>query len=435
MRKKVFFASHAKSSAALVSLGIHAVLIIVALSFVAVTVIQKEEKAFEAKPVKRPKMSLKKLQVPVNIKKKKMQRPKLRKRIVVQPKMNQNMTDIKMPEISGVKCGLGAGAGGGLGGSGGIGFSMLEFEIFGIKGKGEKVFIALDSSPNMMLDEVGGMRAYTLIKDELGRIIDGLPPTALFNIAVFDHNNAFALFPSMVSASAANKSKVDGWLSPLNAVTQRMAANAYGVGTLPPGGTRLDRYNDRYGKIKNGRHWYPVTAAAMQQQADAVFILSGFWGPQWHKIGDAGKYTETQWEKYHETNAKAHKRWEEENKARAAKGEPPRVFENEHRVILAYFPGFVLPPMPELYHYTAKDFEEALQLCRKEYAPQARNKSGLSKRKKKDRFSVNVVFFEAAGGGSEGQKSAFRKLCSLFKGDFRSIKGLDAIESYISAAE
>jgi hypothetical protein len=106
MRKKGFFASHAKSSAALVSLGIHAVLIVIALSFVAVTVITKEEKAFEAKPVKRPKMSLKKLQVPVNIKKKPTKKPKLRKRIVVQPKMNSTMPDIKMPEITGVKGGL-----------------------------------------------------------------------------------------------------------------------------------------------------------------------------------------------------------------------------------------------------------------------------------------------------------------------------------------
>ncbi len=61
MKRNGFFTSHAKSSAALVSLGIHAVLVVIALSFVAVTVIQKEEKVFEAKPVIRPKMQLKKL--------------------------------------------------------------------------------------------------------------------------------------------------------------------------------------------------------------------------------------------------------------------------------------------------------------------------------------------------------------------------------------
>jgi hypothetical protein len=75
MAKKRFFEQHAKSSAAMISLGIHAVLIVVALSFVAVTVITKEEQVFEAKPVKRPKMALKKLQVPINIKRRRCRNP------------------------------------------------------------------------------------------------------------------------------------------------------------------------------------------------------------------------------------------------------------------------------------------------------------------------------------------------------------------------
>ena len=97
--KKSFFAKHAKSSAALASLGLHVILLVVALSFVAVSVIQKQEAAFEAKQVNRPKMQLKKLQVPVNIKKR-APKPKLRKRIVVQPRLSRNLPDIKLPEIS-----------------------------------------------------------------------------------------------------------------------------------------------------------------------------------------------------------------------------------------------------------------------------------------------------------------------------------------------
>ena len=70
MKDKMWFTHHAKSSAAVVSIGVHALLLVLALSFVAVTVIQKEEKKFEAKQVTRPKMPIKKLQVPVNVKKK-----------------------------------------------------------------------------------------------------------------------------------------------------------------------------------------------------------------------------------------------------------------------------------------------------------------------------------------------------------------------------
>ncbi|WP_372797969.1 hypothetical protein [Pontiella sp.] len=134
MAKKGFFSGHAKSSAALISLGIHAVLIVIALSFVAVTVIKKEEQVFEAKPVSRPKMQLKKLQVPVNIKKKKVQKPKLRKNIVAKPKTKS--MDIKMPEMTGIKGGMGYMDEGGLGG---IGFG-LELDLFGgNKGSGNEL--------------------------------------------------------------------------------------------------------------------------------------------------------------------------------------------------------------------------------------------------------------------------------------------------------
>ena len=40
MAKKRFFAKHAKSSADLISIGLHLLIVVIALSYVAVTVIQ-----------------------------------------------------------------------------------------------------------------------------------------------------------------------------------------------------------------------------------------------------------------------------------------------------------------------------------------------------------------------------------------------------------
>ncbi len=57
--KKKFFAKHAKSSAALVSLGIHAVLIVIVLSIAARPAITKEDQDLQAKPVNRPNKKLK----------------------------------------------------------------------------------------------------------------------------------------------------------------------------------------------------------------------------------------------------------------------------------------------------------------------------------------------------------------------------------------
>ena len=83
--RKPFFAKHSKSCAALVSLAVHVVLIIVALTFVAVSVVIRDEVDFEAKAVNRPSMKLKALKVPMNVKKQP-QQPKLRKQIVATPR-------------------------------------------------------------------------------------------------------------------------------------------------------------------------------------------------------------------------------------------------------------------------------------------------------------------------------------------------------------
>jgi len=123
-KKKRFFLGHKKSSALVVSVVIHAVFIVVALTFVAVQFSIKGDPTFEVKAVKRPQMKLRALQVPVKDQKKS-QAPKLRQTLVSKPKTPT--VDIKMPEITGVLGGTGYGRGGGLGG---LGFGF-DLDLFG----------------------------------------------------------------------------------------------------------------------------------------------------------------------------------------------------------------------------------------------------------------------------------------------------------------
>ena len=440
-KKKRFFTSHSKSSAMVVSLVLHAILAVVALSFVAVTVITKGEQNFESKQVSRPKMPPKKLQVPVKIKKKQ-RKPKMRQRIVVKQKVNRNMPDIKMPEISGIKGGIGAASGAGLDNADSIGFTMPEINVFGVKGKGEKVFIALDSDAIMMRDEVGGMRAYTLIKEELTKIIGSLGPTTLFNLAVFQHGGTTVLFPNMVPATKANVTKVERWLEPLNKVSKGMGDKAYGTKTLGKGGSVVHD-NLATGKIRptksnmnSSLSWYTPAALAMKQQADTVFILSGWWGVL--------RYAEKGWPVWSESNRR---RWEEcirkgneklaaENKVRRANGEPPKVIRDHYHLVREYYPALfttVMPPEPPWYFYTPRDFSEAFKLVRKENASKLATKSGLTK-KKKDSFSVNVIYFARQDDASSQahEIEQFTELARRSNGKFRSIAGLEAIRSSIS---
>lgn len=442
-KKKGYFAQHAKSSAALVSLAIHALLVVIALSFVAVTVIQKEDKQFEAQPVNRPKMQLKKLQVPVNVKKKKMQKPKLRKRIVVQPKVNKSMPDIKMPEISGVKGGLGNAAGTGLGGAGGLGFSMPEINVFGVKGKGEKVFIMLDASDEMMYDEMGGIPGYTLIKEELVKIIDGLPSTALFNVCVFDKWKTYLMFPKLVSASSPNVAKVDAWLEPLNAVRPGMGVNEWGTRTLGSGGMQNEE-DLRIGKFERMESWHRPSMLAMKQQADAVFVLTSWWGYQRYAETerDDAWYSTSKGKRYLEKYDEAVKKYDKECQDRIAKGEAPRVLNrNDKRLmVVTYFPGSEVPPEPEFYYHKPEEYMKDMLSIREEHKPKTvQVRSGLKRSKGgRGEFSFNVIRFTRAGEEPtqwrDGRSvEGFKKMTGYFGGTYREIEGLEAIKSSVSS--
>lgn len=427
-KKKKFFASHSKSSAAVISVGIHAVLLVIALSFVAVTVIQKDEQSFEAKPVTRPKMQLKKLQVPVNIKKKKTQKPKLRKRLVVKPKLNQSVPDIKMPEITGVKGGMGS-AGTGLGGAGSLGFSMPEINIFGVKGKGEKVFIILNAGNRMMLDELGGIPAYELIKEELVQVLGGLSSTVLFNIAIYFPDEAYVLYPKMVPATDANVAKVKEWIKPLNTFYDGKAK--YGPDTLGSGGMRISGSgNDLLAPpIKSCRYWARPAMLSMSQQADVVFLLTQGWGALLYTPPDASMnkdWSAAKQERYRRDSAKANRLAEEDNSARASKGLPPRVFGNRWDKMRHYVPGIEFPPKPQMVKYGVKDMYEAMNAKYAETASKDLVRSGLAKKKKKRAYSFNVIQFVPKGGsGSEG----LQELAKATRGEFEQLKGLDEIKS------
>ncbi len=161
--KKRFFLNHKKSSAMVVSIGIHALFIAVALTFVAVKVYIKPEQTFEVKEINRPKMKLRRLQVPVK-EQKKTQAPKLRHNIVAKP--NLKNVAITMPEIIGVPGGVGA-AGEGLGG---LGFNF-DMDLFGSnRGTGNELigtFYDLKQTPKNKPTDIGEWyEEWTLLKDK-----------------------------------------------------------------------------------------------------------------------------------------------------------------------------------------------------------------------------------------------------------------------------
>ncbi|RKX45533.1 MAG: hypothetical protein DRP64_04540, partial [Verrucomicrobia bacterium] len=279
---------------------------------------------------------------------------------------------------------------------------------------------------------------YTLIKDELVRILDGLPPTTLFNIAVFDVRNTFTLFPGMVPANNANVGKVGTWLDPLNQVKSGMKADQFGPKTLGSGGHRVSE-DFKTGKIKKNKSWYTPCAEAMKQQADAVFLLTSIYG--WQR--DGGKripMSESVQRKWDESYQKALKLLDEDNRERLAKGEGPRVIDrkSEWEMNKAYFPDIEFPRHTEEYWYTPRNFKEAFATIRKKYAPAATQAtSGIVKKNRKNGFALNVVQFMPDKDAGEFQHRydrsipKYQALVNRLDGDHRTIKGMEGIKSSV----
>ncbi len=428
--KKGFIGNHAKSSAMVVSLAIHAVFIVVAVSFVAVKMIVKDERKFEAKQVVRPKMKIKKLQIPVIVKTKR-PKPKFRKRLVVNPALDRKVPEIKMPDITGVKGGLGNVMGDTGFGAGGIGFTMPEINIFGVKSTGEKVFIILDSDAEMMYDEMGGIAAYDLIKKELLRMIGELPSTVLFNVAVFQRGDKCqVLFPTLVRVSPGNVESMKRWIEPLNRVSTGMGDKSYGVKTLGAGGVGIDdQFNIE--PIESYGYWVNPILLAMKQQADSIYLITSRWGNLRHRVDSGKKGNGASRQKTNELYEKAKQKLAEENKQRRKNGDPPRVLEGKVATIKAYFPDAHFGGDHVYFDYTPKIMNDSMDAARAKYKSKLLlDRSGIFK---KDKYSFNVVHFVQQGGDFDDKSiEKLKQMASLSKGEYRSLAGLEAIQSCLA---
>lgn len=318
---------------------------------------------------------------------------------------------------------------------------MPEIDVFGIKGKGEKVFIMLDASDEMMYDEMGGIPAFTIIKEELVKIIDGLPQTALFNVSVFDKWKAYAMFPKLVPANNVNVAKVEEWLKPLNAVRPGMGVDEWGTRTLGVGGMQIQE-DFRTGIFKGTESWHRPTMLAMKQQADAVFVLTSWWGYQRFAESERDRewFNTSKGKRYLEKAAEALQKYDQECRDRVAQGQAPRVLNRHDKrlLVVTYFPGTELPPEPEYYYHKPEEYIKGMLEVRennKKSVVQA--KSGFrNKRGAKGGFSFNVVRFVRVDEDDSYFRNGrsienFKKMTGYLGGDYREIAGLEAIKSSV----
>jgi hypothetical protein len=284
-----------RSTAFVVTVAVHAAIFLVAGSYVALSVLQREEPRFEGKQIARPKMKVKKLQVPIKVKK--IKQPKFKQPKAAPPKVSS--MDFKMPAMGGIKGGMGSFDGGRLGS---LGFRIPKINFFGAKSQGGNVVFIVHFGPATSgATPYERMTSYT-IRKRLQEMIDGLPEYTLFNVTAYWQLHCTPFSDKLLPATPSNKKQLLDWMEPVNPVEGQ--AITYGSGFSPAFRKRLAKlkwpnrldkevppfgpkwyYNYRVPKEINAKylpdskqgfiHWSRALTWALQtQNPDTIFILT-----------------------------------------------------------------------------------------------------------------------------------------------------------------
>ena len=207
-------------NAILISLGVHLLLIIGAVTLTIVIIAPKQKMMFEGK--KSPPLPARKLEHAIRVKQmqKQTRKPQILQRLVTEAPSKvalPEMPDMKTPDIKNMRDtplmnsragsigGIGGGGGGaGRGLTGGMGYSDTKF--FGENIRTRAITICMDISPSMI--------AKGVVQDVLTetiKMLENMNVGTKFNVVVYvDGGLAFA--PQMVFATQENKAKALEWL-------------------------------------------------------------------------------------------------------------------------------------------------------------------------------------------------------------------------------
>jgi len=257
-------------NAILVSLGIHVLLILAAVSLTIMIIAPKKKMMFEGK--KSPSLPARKLEHAIRVKQmqKQTRKPQILQRLVTEAPSKvalPEMPEMKTPDIKHLKDtplmnsragsigGLGGGGGGaGRGLTGGMGYSDTKF--FGENIRTRAITICMDISPSMIAKGVTQD-----VLNESTAMLEKMNVGTKFNIIVFvDGATPFA--PQMVYATQENKAKAIEWLK------------------QPFDGRRQGQLHGFSGSTP-----HKAIYMAVEMGSDTVFILSD--DPPYLKTGNA----------------------------------------------------------------------------------------------------------------------------------------------------
>ncbi|MCU0793666.1 MAG: hypothetical protein MUE42_12635 [Opitutaceae bacterium] len=192
--------------------------------------------------------------------------------------------------------GLGAGSGmatslGGGTGLGGRGFMSLNF-LGATNQNASRIIFIVDTSVDIMEPRKGGFRAFTIIREEIMRLVSRLSPSSQFNVILYDYNSgefdngfrANAFSRELTAANSETKKEFFEWMTPVNATLgnfgPRSASRSLDLRArpIPESAGVSPRFLPPV--------WARVVQLALEQQPDVIYVITATQGVVRQRVDD-----------------------------------------------------------------------------------------------------------------------------------------------------
>jgi hypothetical protein len=200
-----------------------------------------------------------------------------------------DLPSVGASSLSGMGFGAGMGAVGtgtgyntGIGSGSGIGSGFMTMSFLGTTSQRvSKVVFIVDVGRDLLDIRKGGFEAFAIIREEIMKLISRLPPSAEFNVVLYDprnwSSNSVASFSDkLLPATVVNKQEFFEWLKPVNATP-----DSTGIGSAR--GRRV-RWTPKdvsmagLDPLLSVTTWVRALHFVLEMQPDTVFIISGSQG-------------------------------------------------------------------------------------------------------------------------------------------------------------
>jgi len=300
--------------------------------------------------------------------------------------------------------------------------SMVNF--FGIKASGRKIVFVIEAARYMLTDRKGGIPAYDKVKEDIGRILDGMNKKTGFNIVLFEGKKIASFKEEVVEASPSNVRLAMEWLDPVNKEFEKIGIQeGYVTKPLRDGIEPIP--------VDHLAHYVKAMQRALEMDCSTIFCMTSGWVHLHNPLSERelaiwyrrNKWTSKEEKEWNEGIAKAKAWLEKENAARREKGIPQRVIRDWHEIMAEQFPSVPRRPSPG---YPMEDVEEQIKDAVNTYYRDVG----------KTKPQINLVWFIGEDEDrNQNLEYHLDRLTKRNRGELRVLEGLEGVKNVTSAAD